>query len=61
MTPEPRATTEIEWQRQLKKRVRKWMSMRAKLGDRAKVYNLGPMPLPPVSLVEYYTRNKLKD
>jgi hypothetical protein len=61
MTPEPRATTEIEWQRQLKKRVRKWMNMRARLGERAKVYNLGPMPLPPVSLVEYYTRNKRKD
>jgi hypothetical protein len=61
MTPDQRATTEIEWQRQLKKRVRKWVSMRAKSGERAKVYNLGPMPLPPISLVEYYTRNKRED
>jgi len=61
MTPERRAETEIEWQRQLKKRVRKWTIMRARLGDQANVHDLGPMPLPPVSLVEYYTRNKRKD
>ena len=49
------ARTEREWQRLLKERGRRWTRMRLKSGKRANVDELGPMPLPPQSLIDYFT------
>ena len=50
-----RARTEREWRCQLTHRCRKWGRLVSIYGKRAKVADLGPIPLPPVSMVEYYT------
>jgi hypothetical protein len=52
------ARTEWEWRCQLTQRSHEWSRLRVLHGDKANLADLGPIPLPPVSLVEYHTRRR---
>lgn len=55
-----RARTEREWRCQLILRSRRWVRLVQEHGKKADLADLGPIPLPPVSMVEYYTDTRYR-